>query len=142
MDANTPNELIELERRFWQAIQDHDPATAMELSDDACLVTGPRGVRSISRSELGKMMIRSTTTLDGFTLDDFEVRMLGDDVAVVAYRVHEDLTVDGETISFDAADASTWVHKDGHWVCAQHSEAIAGDPYGRDRVAARTGPQG
>lgn len=59
--------------------------------------------------------------------------MLGRDVAVLAYKVHEHLTVDGQPVSVDAADSSTWVRRDGRWVCALHSESIVGDPFGRDR---------
>ena len=59
--------------------------------------------------------------------------MLGDEVAIVAYKVHEELTVEGEKVVIDAADASTWIRRDGAWVCALHTEAITGDPFGRDR---------
>jgi hypothetical protein len=30
-------------------------------------------------------------------------------------------------------DSSTWVRRNGCWLCALHTEAIAGDPFGRDR---------
>jgi hypothetical protein len=33
----------------------------------------------------------------------------------------------------DAADSSTWVRRNGRWLCALHTEAILGDPFGRDR---------
>jgi hypothetical protein len=59
--------------------------------------------------------------------------MLADDVAIVAYKVTEDLTVQGKPVHLEAADSSTWVRRDGRWVCALHTEAIAGDPFGRDR---------
>ena len=36
-------------------------------------------------------------------------------------------------MALDAADSSTWVRRDGRWLCAMHTEAIAGDPFGRDR---------
>lgn len=36
-------ELLALEKRYWQAIKDKDADTAMRLSDDPCLVTGPEG---------------------------------------------------------------------------------------------------
>jgi hypothetical protein len=49
--------------------------------------------------------------------------------------VHEDLIVDGKPVSLDAADSSTWVKRDGQWKCAMHTEAILGDPFGRDRTA-------
>jgi hypothetical protein len=67
---------------------------------------------------------------------DDQVRQLGDDVAVVAYTVHEKLTVDGQPVTLDAADASTWVRRNGRCVCALHTESVKGDPFGRDRRAA------
>jgi hypothetical protein len=62
-----------------------------------------------------------------------QVRLLRDDVAIVAYQVYEELTVDGKPVTLDAADSSTWVRRNGRWLCALHTEAIAGDPFGRDR---------
>jgi hypothetical protein len=70
--------------------------------------------------------------------DDAQVRKLSDDVAILAYNVHENLTVDGQPVSLDAADASTWVRRNGQWKCALHTESIAGDPFGRDRANAKT----
>jgi hypothetical protein len=59
--------------------------------------------------------------------------------------VHERLIVNGEPVTIDAADASTWVRREGQWRCALHTESIAGDPFGRDRTsnwrfARRSGP--
>jgi hypothetical protein len=57
-------------------------------------------------------------------------------VAVLVYNVHEELTVDGKPVTIDAADASTWVRRNGRWVCALHTESLKGDPFGRDRPRA------
>ena len=130
-------ELMELEQQYWQAIKDKDVAAAMRLTDDPCIVAGAQGVASIDNQSFTKMMNSATYTLDEFELaDDVQVRMLGDDIAILAYKVHEELTVDGKPLTLDAADASTWVRRDGRWVCALHTESIAGDPFGRDRHAA------
>jgi len=130
-------ELLELERQYWQAIQDRDADTAMRLTDDPCIVAGAQGVARMERSALAAMMKGARYTLRSFELkDDAQVRLVGDDVAILAYHVHEDLLVDGKPVVLDAADASTWVRRDGHWVCALHTESLAGDPFGRDRVAA------
>jgi hypothetical protein len=64
------------------------------------------------------------------------VRQLNADRAILGYKVHEDLSVDGEQVSIDAADTSAWVRRDDRWLCALHTESITGDPFGRDRVAA------
>jgi hypothetical protein len=57
------------------------------------------------------------------------VRQLRDETALIAYTVHEQLEVDGDPLAFDAADTSTWL-------CAAHTESIAGEPFGRDRTPA------
>jgi uncharacterized protein (TIGR02246 family) len=77
---------------------------------------------------------RSPYELKEFAIDDVHVRRLGDDVAIVAYKVHEELVVDGKPVTLDAADASTWVRRDGRWRCALHTESLKGDPFGRDRL--------
>jgi len=129
-------QLLELEREYWQAVKDKDVDTAVRLSDDPCIVTGAQGVGRLDRHMLAAMMKGSWYTLHDFTIgEDAEVRLIGDDVAVLAYDVHEELTVEGRRVMLDAAEASTWVRRDGRWVCAMHSESLKGDPFGRDRVA-------
>lgn len=82
-----------------------------------------------------KSMMRSASWREeDFKLnDDMQVRMLGEDVAVVAYKVHEALTAEGTPVTLDAADSSTWVRRDGHWLRATHTETLSGAPCGRDR---------
>jgi hypothetical protein len=127
-------ELLTLERQYWQAIKDKDPNTAKRLSDDPCIVTGAQGVGRIESRALAQMIESAPYTLHDFTIsDDAQVRLLGDDVAILAYNVHEELTVEGKPVTIDAADASTWVRRDGRWVCALHTESLKGDPFGRDR---------
>ena len=127
-------ELLALERQYWRAIQERDYQTALRLTDDPCLVAGAQGVASIDQKGVAEMMNAPSYTLNKFELkDDAQVRMLSDDVAVLAYQVHEDLTVDGKRVALDAADASTWIRRKGQWRCALHTESIAGDPFGRDR---------
>jgi hypothetical protein len=129
-------ELMDLEQQYWQAIKDKDVDAAMRLTDDPCIIAGAQGVSSIDSQSFTKMMNSASYTLDEFEIaDDVQVRMLDDDTAILAYKVHEELTVDGKPLTVDAADASTWVRRDGRWVCALHTESIAGDPFGRDRHA-------
>jgi len=127
-------ELVDLENQYWQAIKDKDVDAAMALTDSSCIVAGASGVASIDRKAFAGMLNSSVWTLNEFELiGDVQVRALTDDVAIVAYKVKEQLTVEGKPLTFEAADASTWVRRDGRWVCALHTEAIAGDPFGRDR---------
>jgi hypothetical protein len=100
-------------------------------------VTGAQGVASIGREALKEMMTNAQYSLSDYHLSDVQARMLSDDVAIVAYKVREKLTVEGKPVTLEAADASTWVRRNGRWVCALHTESIIGDPFGRDRRPAK-----
>jgi hypothetical protein len=128
-------DLLELERRFWDAMKSKDSRAASRLTDDQCIVVGAQGVSSIDRKTMGKMTEDTQWHLDRFNVDDTsaQVRFINDDVALVAYKVNERVTVEGKPVELDANDASVWVRRDGEWRCAMHTESIAGDPYGRDR---------
>ena len=126
-------EVLELENRFWDAIKERNVEAAIALTDFPCLVAGSSGVGRIDKETFTKMMTGAKYTLDDFEIKDSEVRMLSDDIALVAYKVHENLTVEGKKVSMDAADTSVWVRRGGQWRCALHTESLAGDPYGRDK---------
>ena len=128
------DELVSLERRYWQALQDQDDDAALQLTDDPCIVAGAQGIASLDRRTMADMLKQGTWKLLSFKIDpDVKLRMIGDDVALLAYTVHEELTIDGNAVKLQASDASTWVRRDGRWLCALHTEAVAGDPFGRDR---------
>jgi len=124
-------ELLDLERRYWDAIKEKDAVVATQLTHDPCIVTGAQGVSTLDRDSLARMMEGAPWTLDNFELEDFQVQLVRDDVAIVAYKVKESLIVEGRPLTLEAADSSTWVRTNGRWLCALHTEAIAGDPFGR-----------
>lgn len=127
------HELLELEKQYWQALKDKDADTALRLTDESCIVVG---FGRINPEVLTKMVKEAPYTLDQFTIsDDVQLRKLTEDIVILAYQVHEVLTVDGKKVTIDAADASTWVRRDGQWSCALHTESLSGDPFGRDRIA-------
>jgi uncharacterized protein (TIGR02246 family) len=131
--ATVEQELIDLEKQYWQAIKDKNADVAMQLSDDPCIVTGAQGVGRVARRTLAGMLKSASYTLHDFQLRDVQVQLVTNDVAILAYKVHETLTVDGKPVTLEAADASTWVRRDGRWQCALHAESLAGDRFGRDR---------
>jgi uncharacterized protein (TIGR02246 family) len=128
-------EIVELEKEYWNAIRDKDAETAMRLTDDSCIVTGAQGAASMDRKTFRQMLNAPAWTLKEFTIgDDVQFLQLSGDVAVIAYTVTEQMTVDGKPLTLKAADASTWVKRDSRWVCALHTESILGDPFGRDKT--------
>ena len=139
-DGPIEAKLLDYEKQYWQAIKDRDVPAAMRLTDDPCIITGAQGVARITRTAFAGMLQAGGWTLHEFTLSDMQVRLLGDDVAVIAYKVKEKLTVDGKPLTVEAADSSTWVRREGEWMCALHTEALLGDPFGRDRRPAPLRP--
>jgi len=129
-------QLLDHEKQYWQAIKDRDVQAAMRLTDDPCIVTGAQGVARITREAFAGMLQAGGWTLHEVTLSDVQVRVLSEDVAIVAYKIKELLTVDGKPLTLEAADSSTWVRREGQWMCALHTETLAGDPFGRDRQPA------
>jgi ketosteroid isomerase-like protein len=136
MQKPAEQELRNLERRYWDAIQQKDEATAMELSDEQCVVVGAQGVGEIDRERLGQMLKQASYEVTRYQVDDlaFHIRKITDDVAIVAYEVREDLIVDGKPESLAAFDASVWVRRGDAWLCALHTESLKGDPFGRRDV--------
>jgi hypothetical protein len=135
MKTAIDQELRDQERRYWDAVQRKDGAAAMEMTDDACTVAGAQGVGEMNRERLRDMLESSRFELTSYSIDDdgFRVHQIADDVAVVSYKVREDLVVDGKPESIEAFDTSVWVRRDGKWLCACHTESLKGDPFGRQR---------
>jgi len=135
MKTNTvETELLELERQYWQAMQDRDVAAAVKLTEFPCIVAGSSGKMSVDRHVFEQMMRDSSYHIRKIQLDpDAEVRLLTNDVAILAYTMTEEVSIDGKKVTVEAAEASTWVRRNGQWLCALHTESIQGDPWGRDR---------
>jgi hypothetical protein len=131
------NEFLNLEHQFWNAMQTKDASVAQGMTDDGCILVGAQGVSAIDAPAMRKIISESEWQLDEYSVDEknAQVRMLSDDVAIVAYKVNERVVVGGTELPVEANDASVWVRRDGKWLCALHTESLSGDPYGRDRKA-------
>ena len=81
-----------------------------------------------------KMMTGASWRIQDVEIEDgAEVRQLTDEVAVIVYGVKEKMTVDEKPVDLHAFDSSVWVRRGDGWKCAAHTEAVAGDGFGRDR---------
>lgn len=124
-------ELLAKERQYWNAIKEKDAATALSLSDEDCLVVGAQGIGALSKAALEKMLRGASYGLRDFSIEELRLRPISEDVMAVAYKVREELELEGRTIRLVAYDTSLWTRRDGQWVCAMHTESLAGDPFGR-----------
>jgi Domain of unknown function (DUF4440) len=130
--------IIELEAKFWQSVMDKDTEAAVAMLDDKSAVAGAQGLAMLSHSDCRSMAKQGERMwkLKSFRFDDVKVTFPTADVAVIVYKVTEDMEVYGKPLTLKAADATTWVRKGGKWLAALHTESLLGDPFGRDRKAA------
>ena len=133
MAGATEQQLVDLEKKYWDAMVSKDVDTAVRMSDEPCYVTGAQGVSAISNEQYRKLMTDGKWDLHSYTMDKIQARLISPEVAIIAYTVTEKLTVEGKPLTLTANDSSTWVRKNGEWKGSMHTEAVAGDPFGRDK---------
>jgi hypothetical protein len=101
-----------------------DGGRTAELSGKNAVVTGPKGVMNISKSKMGEMTREGKWTLESYEFDDIEVVTPEPDVAIIAYAVKQDVTMDGTAQTLRAADSSTWIRGPQGLECHAHSETM------------------
>jgi hypothetical protein len=127
MAKSTKDEIIALEKDYWDAMKRKDGKRTAQLSGDGAIVTGAKGVMSIPKSKMGKMTEEGNWTLEDYAFDNIEVATPTDNVAIIAYTVKQKVTMDGKKQELRAADSSTWVRGANGWECHAHSETFLQD---------------
>jgi ketosteroid isomerase-like protein len=120
----TKDEIIALEKSYWDAMKRKDGNRTAQLSAKSSLVTGARGVTRIAKERMGKMTEEGNWTLESYAFEDIEVLTPSPDVALIAYTVRQDVTMDGKSDSLKAADSSVWIRGANGWECHAHSETF------------------
>ena len=130
-------ELLALERQYWDALKDRDTRTIGRLTPEDSTVAGASGVAGVDPRSIVKMIESAQYRIKDYRIDPQTTRInrLCDDVVALTYGVHEDLEVDGKPVKLDAFDMSVWKHYENGWACVLHTESIKGDAFGRDRLA-------
>ncbi len=108
-------QVIELEEKFWKAIQEGDIESAVSLTRFPCLISSPKGGQLVLEEDFRKMMAAySGKSYLGMEMKNNLVQILNDDTAIISYEA----LLNGKT----SIDTSTWVNENGNWQCAFHSE--------------------
>jgi ketosteroid isomerase-like protein len=123
MTANK-QQIVDLENRFWEAIKDKDVAAARAFVADQSLVTGPSGTMLMDPAKFGQLMSEAPWTLDKFEFRDVDVIFPNDDVAVIAYKVHQTGEMEGKPMDLVAADSTVWSREGNEWKCVLHTETV------------------
>ena len=114
------DDLLALERASWEALSESGRAATefydTRLADDV-LMLFPGGMVIDDRDTVVQSMDQADW--DSFELTDERVLPLGDDAAVVAYRVH---ARKGDGSDYDALLNSTYVRVGDDWRLALHQQ--------------------
>ena len=120
----TGNDLIALEKKFWQSMVDQDTDTALSMLDEPSLMVSSHGAMQFDHAAYRRMAEQGTMVIKSFELSDMNVLFPSDDTAVLTYRVKQAMAQRGKTdeMKQEMADSSVWIRKDGRWRCAMHTE--------------------
>ena len=121
------DDVVALEKSYWDAMKSKDGRRSAELSGATSLVTGAQGVTSIAKAKMGKMTEEGEWTLESYKFDEVHVTTPTPDVAIIAYTVTQNVTMKGKAQKLRAADSSTWIRGKNGWECHAHSETFLKD---------------
>lgn len=116
--------IVNLETKFWQSMVDKDAKLAKTMIADECLITGPMGSMKIDPDKYEAMTEEGQWELESFRFSDVDVIFPSDDVAVIAYKVHQKGDMKGKVMDLKCADSTTWVREGKMWKCALHTETV------------------
>lgn len=126
-EGSVRDEIIALEKSYWDAMKAKDGKRAAQLSGNDALVIGASGVRKIPKDKMGTMTEEGDWKLHSYEFEGVEVAVPAPNVAIIAYTVRQKITMNGETADTHAAQSSTWVKRDNGWECFGHTETLLDD---------------
>ncbi|MFA6150256.1 MAG: nuclear transport factor 2 family protein [Chitinophagaceae bacterium] len=115
-------QIIELEKKYWQGMENHSYETVRNLTHFPCIVAGKNGVQSVDEATFKKMFESGDgNKIKVVNISDFETQIIGES-AIIAYVI--ELTImDKENESpTKCACTSTWLKENNEWLCALHTE--------------------
>lgn len=117
------NQILEIEKKYWKAMEDHDFETVKSLTRFPCITAGKDGVRSIDEPSFRKMF-ESGANASWKVLDISAVEsQVYADSAVIAYQIELERSKEGQSSSMKCACTSTWIKENGSWLCTMHTES-------------------
>ncbi len=120
MTDDLTNELMALERGFWEAATDRD-FFREHLADEAVMVF-PYGVGAMDKAMVLYTIRADVEAWTSLEFTEEQVVRLGDDAAVITYKVAAGRSDDEP---FKAFISSTYVRRDGNWLLAFHQQTLA-----------------
>ncbi|KRD63560.1 protein kinase [Flavobacterium sp. Root935] len=117
-------QIIELEKKYWQGMENHDYETVKQLTHFPCIIAGKNGVQSVNEDKFKKMFESGDgDKIKVLNISDIEAQLLTENTAIIAYSIELGIADDTKKSSMKCACTSTWIKENNNWVCALHTEA-------------------
>ena len=117
-------QIIELEKKYWQGMENHDYETVKKLTHFPCIIAGKTGVRSVDEATFKKMFESGDgNKIKVLNISNVEAQTLDENTAVIAYIIELGIVDDQQKAPMKCACTSTWIKENNNWVCALHTEA-------------------
>lgn len=118
-------EILNLEKKFWDCMRNHDIEGAMKLTSFPCLLSSSHGARLADENDFRNSFKQHEgwkMELTDFSNDN--VIFIDDRTAAISYEMTcEMISRHDETKIVRAAAQSVWVKQDSDWKCVAHSES-------------------
>ena len=120
----TPSKtLVELEKRFWQAIVDQDANAAIEMLAEPSMMVNSHGAMKFDHDSYRQMAEKGPMVLESFELSEMNVVFPNESTAVLTYRVKQKTAPRGGKSELqEMNDTSTWIRSGDRWQCVLHTE--------------------
>lgn len=119
---STQEEIMGLERKFWQSMADMDVDTAAALLDEQSTSASGQGIHYFDPAQYKAMAVSGDARITSFEFSDEKVIFPTPDVAIASYKARQSFTMDGKSHEMVVYDTTTWVRKAGRWVASAHTE--------------------
>ncbi|MDQ1166060.1 nuclear transport factor 2 family protein [Flavobacterium sp. SORGH_AS_0622] len=117
-------QIIELEKKYWQGMENHDYETVKQLTHFPCIIAGKNGVQSVNEDKFKKMFESGDgDKIKVLNISDIEAQLLTENTAIIAYSIELGMADGTKKSSMKCACTSTWIKENNNWVCALHTEA-------------------
>ncbi len=116
------SQILELERKYWSGMENHDYEVVKNLTHFPCIVAGKSGVQNVDEPTFKKMFESGAgNKMKVKDISGVESKVIGD-TAIVAYLIELEMPEQHKD-SMKCVCTSTWLKENGEWSCALHTES-------------------
>lgn len=116
-------EILELEKEYWAAMENRDFNTVKRLTRFPCIVAGKNGIRLVDEESFKAMFDSSENlNLKVIEISSVDAQFINNNTAIIGYQINQEYAIEKEIKAFNCVCTSTWIKENDQWICAMHTE--------------------